>query len=361
MKSTLLQHYGRNQHAFRPNGSSTSAAIDIHNFALNCLDQRGNEGIRITCLDFSKAFDRIHHNRLLMILKRCGLNHGFIRWLHSYLVNRMQRISINGKLGPVVRATSGVPQGSVLGPYLFAVFIGTLAVNHQDSRLVKFADDLTLVEGFFRSSPPPSNIETVWRWTDEFKLRLNLNKCHQLLIHRGKTQRITAYTDIQVVSAATILGFTFNDKLNWNAHFDRVTLTASRRLHLLRTLKPHLPGDQLVLVFNACIMSVLMYGSPLFCHLSTRNLVKLERVVKRSHKIICGVGCHCSRLPVIEDLRKKIALKFLNKCHLTNHPLNHLLPQQFFYSQRYRLPHCNTTRLLNSFFPFTCALYNSSS
>ena len=359
MKSVLLQHYGRNQHAFRPNGSSTSAAIDIHNFALDCLDRRGNEGVRITCLDFSKAFDRIHHNRLLAVLKECGMNQGFLRWLHSYLDNRMQRISINAKLGPVIRVSSGVPQGSVLGPYLFAVFIGTLTINHDESKLVKFADDVTLIEGFFKRSAPPSNMETIWRWTDEFKLRLNLKKCHQLMIHRGKTQRVTAYPRIQVVPTATILGFTFNDKLNWNEHFDRVTLTASRRLHLLRTLKPHLHSDQLVMVYNACIMSVLTYGSPLFCNISARNLAKMERVRKRSHRIICSVDCQCSRLPVLQDFRKKVALKFLRKCHLVNHPLNHLVPKQFFHSQRYRLPHCNTTRLLNSFFPFTCSLYNS--
>ena len=359
MKPVLLQHYGRNQHAFRPNGSSTSAAIDIHKFALDCLDRRENQGVRITCLDFSKAFDRIHHNRLLLTLKKCGLNHGFLRWLHSYLDNRIQRISINGKVGPVLRVTSGVPQGLVLGPYLFAVFIGTLSIHHQESKLVKFADDIALIEAFFRGSTPPSNMETIRKWTDEFKLRLNFSKCHQLLIHRGKTQRVTAYSDIQVVSSATILGFTFNDKLNWNFHFDRVTRIASRRLHLLRILKPHLTGDQLRTVFNACIMSVLMYGSPLFCHLAARNLAKIERVRKRSHRIICGVDCQCSRLPVIEDSRTKIALKFLKKCHLSNHPLNNLVPKQFFHSQRYQLPHCNTTRLLNSFFSFTCALFNS--
>jgi len=239
------------------------------------------------------------------------------------------------------------------------VYIGTLSIDHQESKLIKFADDITLIEAFFKGSAPPSNIETIWRWTDDFKLRLNLSKSHQLLIHRGRTQRVTAYPDIHVASSITILGFTFNDRLNWNSHFDRVILIASRRLHLLRMLKPHLTNDQLRQVFNACIMSILMYGSPLFCQLSKRNLVKMEKVRKRSHRIICGVDCECSRLPVIEDSRRKIALKLLKKCHLRNHPLNHLVPKKFFYSQRYRLPHCNTTRLLNSFFPYTCALFNS--
>ena len=206
---------------------------------------------------------------------------------------------------------------------------------------------------------PPSNMETIWWWTDGFKLRLNLKKCQQLLIQRGKSQRVTAYPDIHVTSSTTILGFTFNDKLNWNTHFDRVTLTASRRMHLLRMLKPHITDHQLRTVYNACILSVLMYGSPLFSCLSARNLAKIEKVRKRSHRIICGVDCQCSRLSGIQDTRTKIALKFLRKCHLNNHPLNHLVPTQFFHSQRYQLPHCNTTRFLNSFFPFTCALSNS--
>ena len=359
MKPTFLRYYGKHQHAFRPNGSATSAAIDIHNFALSCLDRRQTHGVRITCLDFSKAFDRIHHNRLLTILINYGLNSGFLRWLHSYLNDRVQRISVHSKVGPIVKVSSGVPQGSVLGPYLFAVFIGTLTIDDANARLVKFADDITLIEAFSDDFSPPSNIDTIWKWTDEFKLRLNLRKSHQLLIHRGKTQRINPYPDIDAVPSVTILGFIFDEKLNWNSHFDRVTLIASRRLHLLRVLKPHFSKDHLRIVFNACIFSVLLYGSPLFCALSARNLTKVLKVMKRSHRIICGADCKCTQLPQLDESRQKIALKFLQKCLLRNHPLHLLVPRQFDVSQRFQLPHCNTSRFLNSFFPYTCALCNS--
>ena len=126
VKQELLCLYGAQQHAFRPRGSTTSALVQIHDTITRYLDMSNVDAVRLTCLDLSKAFDKLHHNRLLNYLAANDVNKGFVLWLRDYLCDRQQRVKINGNFGPTIHILSGVPQGSVLGPYLCASFMGSL-------------------------------------------------------------------------------------------------------------------------------------------------------------------------------------------------------------------------------------------
>jgi len=235
MKKTLIACFGQNQHAFRPLGSSTSALVDIHDTITTYMEDPKNIGVRVTCLDFAKAFDKIQHHRLINHLFNVEvLNNGFLLWLRSYLEGRLQRVKVNERLGmgTLIQVRSGVPQGSVLGPYLFAIFIGTLHIDAPNAKLVKFADDITLIESVSAGHDNMS-LSTVLTWTTENNMEVNLRKCQQMLIHRSRSTGtlVSAYSSITVSSTIKILGVTFNKHLTWSDHFNTTLLSASRRLH----------------------------------------------------------------------------------------------------------------------------------
>ena len=123
----------------------------------------------------------------------------------------------------------------------------------------------------------------------------------------------------------SILGVTLSNKLKWDIHFDRVILVATRRLYILRSLKPCLSKNELLQFFQASVLSAMLYASPLFGELPAGILRKVERVCKRAHRIICDNSCHCSIMPNITRLRERSAIKLLLSCENPSHPL-HLNP-----------------------------------
>ena len=124
----------------------------------------------MTCFDFRKAFDKLQHNRLINCLKNKGLNQGFLLWLRSFLSGRHSRVSMDSALGPTFPVLSGVPQGSVLGPYLFAMFVSSIAIKNEHAQIIKFADDITLVECLSTDYAPPNGFHTLRLWSMENKM-----------------------------------------------------------------------------------------------------------------------------------------------------------------------------------------------
>ena len=139
---------------------------------------------RIVCLDFSKAFDKIQHNRLLNYLNDCGINGGCLLWLYDYLTRRRMRVKINGILGAQFETPSGVPQGSVIGPYLFAAFMGSLS-RSVSADLVIYADDVSLVEPL-SCQRPADCLSDIVTWIEQNDFVLNYSKTKQTILNAYK-------------------------------------------------------------------------------------------------------------------------------------------------------------------------------
>ena len=112
---------------------------------MNLLEQGFN--VDVVYLDFAKAFDKVDHNILLHKLKSLGINGKTLRWIQSFLEDRVQRVVVNGQLSTPSQVISGVPQGSVLGPLLFLVLIGDIDENIVNSLIASFADDTRATKG----------------------------------------------------------------------------------------------------------------------------------------------------------------------------------------------------------------------
>jgi hypothetical protein len=358
--ANLTSLYGASQHAFRSLGSTEGALVKIHDTITLYLEMSNVVAVRMTCLDLSKAFDKVLHNKLLNHLFHSDVNRGFLLWLKSYLSNRCQRLKFNGSFGPVCRIPSGIPQGSILGPVLFACFMGPLSVS-SDSTAVLYADDVTLVEPIFKAKDVSHcNFLHVQQWINDQNLSLNLSKSRQLVFFgRGKHDHDVANPTIPVVHNIKMLGVYWNDKLSWHHHFDEMLKWCSQRLFVIRILKPLIQKKDLINVYYSLIASLLLYSSPLFAYLPVTIENKLEQFHNRAHRIICGKDCSCNRFPSLSSLRWKRSLKFLKKCELfPMHPLHHDVPPRMSKTFHFRLPHIGTSRRLRSPIIWICYKMN---
>ena len=354
----LLNLFGQNQFAFRKYGSTESALVRIHDFATTLLDDAGLAGVRLTCLDLTKAFDKLQHTVLLNNLLDRGINHGFILWLRSYLSGRTQRLKIFGSYGPSADIPSGVPQGSVIGPVLFAAVMGSLKVS-PESLAVIYADDITLVEPVPKNNNElTDNIRAIQKWIKANNMCLNLKKSKQMFVSCSSRQ-VSFYPDIEVCHNMKILGVIWSSNLSWSLHFESFLRLAAQRLYVLRILKPLLSKEQLASVYNSLIVSLFLYCAPLFISLPQNISQKLEKFNKRVHSLICGKCCKCPLFPPISSLRERRARKFFMLCEaVVSHPLHELVPKRMKNSGHLRLPHIRTSRRHNSFFPSMCTLLN---
>ena len=200
----LLPLFGPNQYALRRHGSTESALIRMHDSITTYLDDPNIAAVRLTCLDLTKAFDRLQHSILLNRLISGGVNAGFILWLRSYLENRTQRLKLHDSFGPITKIPSGVPQGSIIGPILFAACMGTLVIS-SDSALVIYADDITLIEPIFKQEQKSSyNLKSVQEWIKRNNMSINIKKSTQMIFYRSKNEDFS-YPNIDVCQQIKIL------------------------------------------------------------------------------------------------------------------------------------------------------------
>ena len=182
-------------------------------------DKLVDEGspVDIIYLDFSKAFDKVPHKRLVQKLKAHGIKGEVVNWIEEWLRDRKQRVVVNGESSDWAKVESGVPQGSVLGPVLFTVFINDLE-DRIKSRISKFADDTKLIgsaESKEKTDRPiiQEDLNKLNEWAVKWQMNFNADKCK--VLHIGKKNRRAKYEidgkGIGVVSEEKDLGVIVTD------------------------------------------------------------------------------------------------------------------------------------------------------
>ena len=149
-------------------------------------------------LDASAAFDRVWHEALIFKLKQIGVGGQLLRWIESYLTNRRQRVIVNGQFSEWVSISAGVPQGSILGPLLFLIYINDI-VQNLESFIALYADDANLIEVI--DDPIQSfeklnrDLETLARWADQWLVTFNTRKTKDMII----TKKLFPYNIIAYI------------------------------------------------------------------------------------------------------------------------------------------------------------------
>lgn len=353
-KPYLLKEYGSDQYGFRNGSSTTCALINLHDHITKYLDITSVAGVQVIAYDFSKAFDRIKHDIIIKYLTACNMPAELISWISSYLTHRRQYVKIGTVHSLTKEVTSGVPQGSILGPFLFSVVVGSLTISNSDCRVIKYADDVTISIPIFknRKNLHVSEIhETVVKWSSEYGLPLNTKKCKTLLIPRAGDCRIVQLPGVEHVTKLNILGVTFNSKCTWSDHIEGVARTASRKLFPLRLLKAHVDPMSLRIVYFGIMRSVMEYAAPLLLSLTEKDSQRLQFLQNRFHRLLCGKNCKKQCLPLLAERRNKLSTDLYKRALSQD---QHLLKKTLCCVSahgrgRFVLPTVRTTRRLNSF------------
>ena len=183
------------QHGFLSHRSCLTNLLEYLETVTTLLDKGHN--VDVFYLDFSKAFDRVPHQRLLAKLKAHGIAGDIFNWIKAWLSDRKQRVVLNGSQSDWTPVPSGVPQGSVLGPLLFVIFINDIdnAVDAVHCWLLKFADDtkgMHKVDNDDDSAKLQQNLDNLYKWSCDWQMLFNLDKCH--VLHFGNTNPRKTYT-----------------------------------------------------------------------------------------------------------------------------------------------------------------------
>ena len=225
------------QHGFRSKHSCRTQLLEtVHHWA-NALDQRSS--VHVIFLDFSKAFDTVPHLKLCAKLDNIGVRGNILSWIKAFLTNR-QRVCVDGRSSDWSSISSGVPQGSILGPLLFLIYINDITHSlNSEARL--FADDCTLYRTVSSAEDCvllQSDLAKVYSWTQMWQLSLNTSKCKVLNISNKRTPPTYRYninnTPLEFVEKMKYLGIYINRHLRWNDHVSYASHKATRILNLLR-------------------------------------------------------------------------------------------------------------------------------
>lgn len=363
--------YRIEQHGFRPGSSTTSALIQLTDDITSIYDDRKYSGAAVLSFDMSRAFDCVDHALVPQLLKDVHFPHGFIKWLQNYFTDRCGIVRLDGCYSSEVLINRGVPQGSVLGPPIFCTYIGSMKPCNEDVKIMKYADDITLVvprdrvDDFAYVSKIEMEIGNIVSQADYLNLKLNLKKSKAMLILRPGIPN-DLQLSIPIENSLKILGMFLTDKLKWDLHVKLMCKKACQRLHILRRLRQFVSLRENHEVYVSIVRSVLEYASPVFVGLNKTLSQKIQALDKRAHRIIYGSDrsnwqCQCDK-DIMNQRRFLSSEKFL--LHILGHP-NHILysriPHKMNYTQLYSIPFCRTEKRRASFFPFIVAQLNFKS
>ena len=362
----LRENFGRFQFGNIPGSSTTTAHICLHDFITTLLDKKSTLGVLLLAYDFTKAFDQLGHDVIIKTLADNSFPLPFIRWIADYLNDRKQMVKIFNSVSKPLLVNSGVPQGSVLGPFLFNLVMGSLKPLKQSTHIIKFVDDCTFVIPVIEGET--SNIiiqehQNMKNWSSSVGLQLNLAKCKSLWIPKSTNCTVPDIPNVTASTEVKILGVTFTQSLKWDRHFQNINKIASRRLYALRVLRPLLDPPNLARVYYGLIRSVIEYVSPLFIGMLSKNQETVDRIQRRAHRIVCKNchQCHCNFFPSLKSRREQAAIKLLIKASSDSHHILHALcPQLSNRSGKLIQPVSLTSRRINSFFPKTTMLLNGT-
>ena len=296
LHSNIMKHLDKHniltdkQHGFRAKHSCETQLLQtVHDFA-HSLDKRKQTDIII--MDFSKAFDTVPHNRLLYKLRKYGISGFTHTWLTQFLTTRTQRVVVDGEQSDWVKVRSGVPQGTVLGPLLFLLYINDLPHNIK-SQVRLFADDCVMyntINNDNDSHTLQQDLHTLTQWQDNWQLKFNLDKCYVLKVTRSNSPKQHKYTlgthTLQETKTHTYLGVELSGDLKWTNHINRITAKANRALGFIRRNLHPCPQDLKVTAYQTLVRPHLEYCSSVWDPHTQDLITKLESVQRRGARFV---------------------------------------------------------------------------
>lgn len=372
--NNLLTKY---QSGFRQLHSTVTALLDATNDWYMNIDQ----GLltSVVFLDLKKAFDTVDHTILLRKLELYGITGIALNWFKSYLVNRMQCCSVDGKLSSPRNIFCGVPQGSILGPLLFLIYINDLpyCLNYSKARM--FADDTNISTSAETLDELQSlvnkDLDCINSWLLANKLTLNMTKTEFIIIGSGNRIKnivnpiniILGNQSLSRVKSSKSLGVIIDDGLIWDEQIDSIVKKISRAIAGLRTVRRFLPFNTLKMLYKSLIEPLFDYCAIVWNNINLTQSDRLQRLQNRAARVITKSPYEIRSLDILSDLswdtlavrRSKHVLIMMYKIMYNQAPLYlidqfHRVIDTTYYNLRnndinLKLPKPNTDYLKKSF------------
>lgn len=311
----LINHFSKNdilhkrQFGFTKGRSTVDAGICLLGHIYDAWERSLN-ALGVFC-DLSKAFDCVEHSTLLGKLEHYGIRNNALKLLKSYLLNRNQIIDIEGTKSEGFNLRMGVPQGSILGPFLFLIYVNDLPFAAEKfAEVVLFADDTSFIFKVKRNSNNDdteinNNLSYLYEWFRINNLSLNSNKtkCIEFVLPNVRhVERNISFKleQLDFIDSARFLGITLDSKLQWGAHIETLSYRLSSAIYAIRKIRKLTDVPTARLVYFSYFHSLLSYGLILWGSAADINAVFLLQ--KRAIRAIYGLR----RFDSLRDRFKKI-------------------------------------------------------
>ena len=313
MSNDLLSAY---QFGFLKGRSTTLQLLKVLNDWTESMESKFSTDC--IYLDYQKAFDSVPHRRLISKLRSYKINECLVRWVENYLQDRSQFVEINGEKSQWIPVTSVIPQGSVLGPLLFLIYINDLPEN-VNSTVYMYADDTKIyseIKSEYDHGILQRDLENLKTWSDRWLLKFHPSKCYYITIGQHNEEEFTYSMiedgkkfDMTKVSEMKDIGVTVDSELKFDKHINTKIETANKILGIIRRSFIYLDADILLPLYKALVRSHFDYAMIIWNSHMVKHIESIEGVQRRATKMI----------PELKHLSYPERLK---KTKVTNHGIS---------------------------------------
>ena len=330
----------KTQHAYRKKHSTQTCLMEITDYIYR--EREKGSIIGIASLDLSKAFDSINHSHLLEKMKEMGLNATSLQWCKSYLENRKQKTKFQHFISEESNVTSGVPQGSILGPIMFIMFTNDLEKIFNDCKICSYADDTQIIVSGKNEKEVKAKLEeqvnSAQKYYTANSLQNNAGKTEVMVIGRKKNAAkmyIEVKEDgkikkLEPQKSIKVLGAYLDEELNWNEQVQHVRKKATNSIRNLNRVNHLLPLKHRKLLYNSLVASHYNYVDTVWSGCGKRNEKRLQLTQNFAARSMLGLRKHSSATDALKELNF-LPLKdkrIVHEAVYVHKALNNKLPSQ---------------------------------
>ena len=304
-----------NQGGFRKGHSTINTISKLTNEIFKGMNQR--ELTTACFIDMAKAFDTVNHDILCNKLQKIGISGNVLKWVKNYLNNRTQCTNANGVTSTSLNITCGVPQGSILGPLFFIVYVNDIIASLRHCNYLLYADDTVLfITGGLELSTIhlQNDLTNFKRWCDRNQLTMNIQKNKYVIFGlKSQTRKIVNHTlsmntnRLEKVASYKYLGLTLDMNLNYNKHLENCLRLISHKAYLLSKIRMYIDTRTAITIYKTLILPVIEYGDVIYDGANQKLLDALQTSQNRilricMHRLFYFTSCVISISLRIDDI-----------------------------------------------------------